>query len=323
MTNVPVIPMRRPSLQRLPYLDAIAQRIDGEGKPIEAALKPLFTDPLLAGVWMLTDTAGQRYYLQEDPASKFGPLDALQPTRMYGFEYLVGFDLSKKRKSLRGNAINPNRAVAPQRATAKALAAILAGTTDESWELSFCRMIETVLNDHDTDPLLKHFLLRKIVAVGCQGSLCLKSAFGPYAEALKNSKVPPIVNWVDPDNPEAAEQRPVAEAELGKLPNFADAQNNAAKQRQSLGGAIGTELTCVGWLRKNMAGDWQCLTKSSCPESGELVTVRVAQTDGQKQPEVVIETIGRLDQAKAKIGSAAEIALAQGRPVYVVNPPPK
>ena len=91
-------------------------------------------------------------------------------------------------------------------------------------------MIETVLNDHDTDPLLKHFLLRKIVAVGCQGSLCLQKGFGGYVKLLKDSKVPPSVNWVDPDNSEAAEQRPVAEAELGKLPSFADAQNSAAKR---------------------------------------------------------------------------------------------
>ena len=32
--------------QRLPYLEAVMRRIDGEGNPIEAALKPVFTDPL-------------------------------------------------------------------------------------------------------------------------------------------------------------------------------------------------------------------------------------------------------------------------------------
>ena len=309
--------------QRLAYLPAVAQRIDGEGNPIEATLNPLFTDPFLARIWMLADTAGRRYYLLGDPASKFGPLDALQPGGTYGFEYVVGFDLSKKRKSLRGSAIDASRAVAPQRTTAKALAGILDATTDESWELSFCRMIETVLNDHETDPLLKHLFLRKIIAVGCQGSLCLQRRFGRYAEVFKDSKVPTSLNWVNPDNLEAAEQRPVAAAELGKLPNFADAQSCAAKQWRSLGGAIGMELTCVGWLRKNLAGDWQCLTKSNCPQSGKLVTVRAVHTDGQKQPKAVFETIGRLDKAKAKIDAIPEIALAQGRPVYVVNPPPK
>ncbi len=309
--------------RRLPYLDAIAERIDGEGNPIEAALKPLFTDPFLARIWMLTDTAGQRYYLLDDPASKFGPLNALQPGGAYGFEYVVDFNLSKKRKSLRGSAVDSRRAVASQRTTAKTLAAILEGMTDESWELSFCRMIETVLNDHDTDPLLKYILMRKIVAVGCQGSLCLHSGFARYVEVFKDSKVPTSLNWVDPDNSEAIEERPIAEAELGKLPSFIDARNSTVKLQRSLGVAIGVELTCVGWLRKNMAGDLQCLTISNCPESGRLVTVRSVRTEGQKQPEAVFDTIGRLDKGKAKIDAVPEIALAQGRPVYVVNPPPK
>ena len=307
--------------QRLPYLDAIVQRTDSEGNPIEAALKPVFSDPLLAGVWMLADKGGKRYYLLEDPAAK---LNSLATATRFGFEYVVGFDLSKKRTSLPVTDIDAGRVVAPQRETAKALVAILEATNDDSWEPSFCRMVQTVLNDKETEPLLKHFLLRKIVAVGCQGSLCFQNGFAGFAGALKDSKVPRSVNWVDPDNSEAAEQRAAAEVELGSLlPEFADAQNNVAKQWKSLGGAIGTEFVCVGWLRKDTAGNWQCLTKTPCPESGKLVIVRAAQSEGQKQAAAVFEAVGRLDRGKAVIDAAPGPALAEGRPVFVANPPPK
>jgi hypothetical protein len=309
--------------QRLPYLEAIIHRTDVEGNPIEAALKPVFADPLVAGVWMLTDTAGQRYYLLEDPATKLGSLISLQPGRIYGFEYVDGFDLSKKKKSLHGNEFKAGQAVAPQRATARALAAILEGTSDEQWELSFCRMIETVLNDHDSDPLLRHFLLRKIVAVGCQGSLCLQKGFAGYAELLKNSKIPSVVNWVDPDNSEAAEQRPVAEAELGKLPSFSKAEGDVKEQLRTLAGEIGAELVCVGWLRKDMAGKWQCITKAGCGDSGTLGVVRPAEADGRKQKAAVFEAVGRLDRGKANIKQDPAPALAEGRPVYVTGSPPK
>ncbi len=114
-----------------------------------------------------------------------------------------------------------------------------------------------------------------------------------------------------------------SDAELAQLLGGADAQNNAAKQWRSLGGAIGTELTCVGWLRKDMTGNWQCLTKPGCPESGRLVTVRAAQTDGQSQAAAVFEAVGRLDRAKGVIDATPGSALAEGRPVYVVKPPPK
>ncbi len=168
--------------QRLPYLEAIVRRTDGEGNSIEAALKPVFNDPLVAGVWMLTDSSGLRYYLLEDPAAKLGPLLSLRPERTYGFEYVVGFDLAKKRTSLRGSEIKGGESAAPQRAAARTLSSILDATADNSWEPSFCRMIQTVMNDKDSDPLLRHFLLRKIVDVGCQGSLCLRKGFGGYAE---------------------------------------------------------------------------------------------------------------------------------------------
>jgi hypothetical protein len=309
--------------QRLPYLEAIIHRIDGEGNPIEAALKPVFTDPLVAGAWMLVDSAGQRYYLLEDPTPKFGALIALQPSRVYGFEYVVGFDLSKKRKALRGDEIKGKDPVAPQRKTGKELAGLLEGLSDSNWELSFCRMTETVLNDKDTDPLLKHFLLRKILDIGCKGSLCLQNSFGGYLEVLKGSLVSSSVNWVDPDNTEAAAQRRIAETELGKLSSFADAQNSTAKQWKSLAGAIGTELVCVGWLRKNMAGNWQCLSKPACAESGRLLIVRAGEAAGQKAKAAVFEPVGRLEKGKAVIDAAPGPALAEGRPVYVAKPPPK
>ena len=308
--------------QRLPYLEAIVRRTDAEGNSIEAALKPVFTDPLLAGVWMLADTEGRRYYMLEDPATKLGSLAALKPGRTYGFEYVIGFDLSKRRTSLRGDDIKADRPLAPQRTTARTLAAILEGISDSSWERSFCQMIETVVNDKETDPLLKHFLLRKIVDVGGQGSLCLRRGFEGYADLLlKHSKVPSSVNWVDPNNSEAVAQRGVAEADLDKLPRFIDAQNATAKEWKSLGAAIGTELACVGWLRKNLGGDWQCLTRPGCPQTGKLVTVRAAEAGAEGRKAAVFEAVGRLDKGKALIDAEPGPAMADGRLVYVVRPP--
>ena len=90
---------------------------------------------------------------------------------------------------------------------------------------------------------------------------------------------------------------------------------------QTVASVIGTELTCVGWLRKNMAGNWQCLTKSPCPESGRLVIVRAAEADGQKSNAAVFEAVGQLKAGKAIIDAVPGPALAEGRPVYFANPP--
>ena len=182
-------------------------------------------------------------------------------------------------------------------------------------------MVQKVLNDKDTDPLLRHFLLREDRDVGGQGSLCLRKGFAGYAETLKNSQIPAAVNWVDPNNAEAAGQRSIAEGELDKLPAFTDCAGggrcgNGNRWRPP----IGTELACVGWLRKSIAGNWECLTRPDCPREGRLVTVRAAVTSDAAKAAAGFEPVGRLEKGKAAI-DACGAALADGRPVFVVFPP--
>jgi hypothetical protein len=307
--------------QRLPYLAAIAQRTDSEGNPIEAALKPIFTDPLVTGVWMLKDTAGKRYYFHEDLTAKLGLSGSSRPEGAYGFEYLTGLDLHKRHGVVRGSDIETTFALAPQRATARALAAALGDIRDDRWDASFCGMIDTVLDDHQTDPLLKHIFLRKIVAVGCQGSLCLQRALGDSFELLKNSKVPLRINWIDPNDAEALQQRPIAEAELAKISNVIDVRNAAVRQWQSLEKPVGVELLCIGWLRKDEAGNWQCVAKPSGPQSGKLVVATAAVAKGSNGKTATFSAVGRMERGKAILDIARGPALAEGRPVYVVTLP--
>ena len=180
--------MRMPSSSDCPYLDAIVQRTDSEGNPIEAALKPVFSDPLLAGVWMLADKGGKKYYLLEDPAAKLNSLAIGHEVRFRiccRFRSFQEAEVAPRHRHRcrpgRGSATRDGEGVGVR---------FWRRQTMNSWEPSFCRMVQTVLNDKDTDPLLKHFLLRKIVAVGCQGSLCFQNGFAGFAAVLKDSKVP-------------------------------------------------------------------------------------------------------------------------------------
>ena len=57
----------------------MAARTDGDGNPIEAPLKRLFADPLVAGAWMVEDAAGHRYYVLDDLAAEIGDDQGGQP----------------------------------------------------------------------------------------------------------------------------------------------------------------------------------------------------------------------------------------------------
>jgi hypothetical protein len=180
-------------------------------------------------------------------------------------------------------------------------------------------MVDTVLKDTESDPLLRHFLLRKILDVGCQGSLSMQKGFRDCRELLKNSTVSATVNWVDPDNREAAEQRPVAEADLAKLlQSFPAAQKETARQWRGLAAQIGRQYACVGWLRKDLKGNWQCVAKPNCGASGTLAVVKADERD---RSAAALVGVGRIDQGKAELDAAAGAVLTEGRPVYVVIPP--
>ncbi|MEI8376597.1 MAG: hypothetical protein WCJ35_27585, partial [Planctomycetota bacterium] len=247
-----------------------------------------------------------------NPAVRFGPLNALQPSRTYGFEYVVGFDLSTRRKSLRGSAIVLREVTAPQRAIAQSVNGFLATVDDNSWETCFCNMMDAILTDKETDPLLKIFLLKKVLAVGCKGSVCLQKGFSRYTEVLGGSDIPAGVNWIDPDDPAGDQNRPIARAILAKLPDFIAARDATDRELRALLGPIGTKYQCIGWLRRKQ----YCLTLPNLPKSGKLFVVR-------KDKETFLEPVGHLDQDKATIDAAPGSVLLEGRPVYLAKPPSK
>jgi hypothetical protein len=303
--------------QRSDYLNAIVRRTDSEGNPIEAPLKSLFADPLVAGAWMLTATGDRRYYLLEDPVAKFGPL---KPETSYAVKYVTTFDLSTKAKSFRGADVT-RLGTSPQRKIARQVNLALEELTDETWEASFCKILQAITSDTKTDPLLRLVLLKRTLAIACQGSQCLQKAFGQHLSALKASTIPATVNWMDPNNSEASEQRPSAETELSTLPDFIKARDAAANDWRSLFSPVGTEYQRVGWLRQNRDKSWQCMTRRTVLGSGKLLVLLPAERGNSPQVAAAFVPVGTLDKDVAKIDAPPGPALLEGRPVYLAVPP--
>jgi hypothetical protein len=306
---------------RLSYLAAVAKRLDDQGEKIEGPLTKLFKAPLMTDAWMMEDTSGRRYYLLNDPAVKFGPLDQLKPDGLYSFEYVSDFDASQKRKSLRGSEIAAGSGLAPQRAVAEAVTRILATLDDDNWEPSFCEIIRIIVRDTRMDPILRVILLQKTLEIGCKGSRCLDGGFGGHRKALENLEITAKVNWFDPNNSEGATRRPVATEALAHLPDFDEAQRVADKACRSLEAAIGTDYQAVGWLRRGPESHWHCLVPAGLQRSGQLFVVRPAEAGPPRS--VVIEAVALLENGTAVIRAASDAALREGRPVYLAVPAPR
>jgi hypothetical protein len=301
--------------QRLAFMEAVARRVDRNGSPIEAPLKPLFADPLVVGDWMLRLTDGQRYYLLQNPAQK---LAGVGKNASVNFEYVVGFDLTAKKRTFRVGDIDSNK-TAPQKAIAEKVTPILESLSDDNWESSFCKMAEAILADTETDPILKLFLLRKALTIGCQGSLCLEKAFSRHMEVLKHSKVPDAANWMDPNDSEGPRHRSNAEAELATFSDFIQAREAAAKEWRSLFVTVGSEYKPVGWLRQKLDRQWQCVAPRNEGRSGTLCIVRAADPNERKAG-AIVEAVGKMEKGKAVIDGASGPALLEGRPVFLAVP---
>ena len=291
----------------LPYLKAIAVR-DNEGERLEASLKKLFSDPLVANVWVVETEDGRRYYATAKP----------QVDR--SFRYAIDFAGGTMAKLLRPTDAEKAKVHrAPQVTVAQQVQPILDALDDKNWEDSFCRMIAVIQADRDMDPILRMNLLQRVLTVGGRGSYCLEKAFGRHLEWFKEAKINVLAKWLDPDDKEAAEARSAAAARLQSLPEISEPSKAAMRDLAALRRCTLTTYRWIGWLHRTRDNRWQCLTRTTPDGDGRLLVVRRPSPEGK----LVLADVGRLDRSTPTIDAPAGDVLVEGRPVYLVVPRPQ
>ena len=122
--------------KRLPFLEAIKRRLDGDQQPIQGSLRKLFSDPLVASIWMVQLQGGDRYYTQANP----GFVQAVSP-----FSYIADFSMKEAKKSggikVADVVYNEN---APQMKLADSVKQVLNHLEDSNWEASFFQIVKLI-----------------------------------------------------------------------------------------------------------------------------------------------------------------------------------
>jgi hypothetical protein len=308
-------------------LKAVARRDpDHGGERIEAPLNKLFQDPLVAGAWMveIKSAAGDvhRYYFSAKPN-----LSPASPPLM-GFHYVANFKEESKVGCLKQGSKVVAVGRAPQALLADQVQPILTALTDGNWEPSFCRMIKLIRADKDIDPILKFNLLQQVLDIGIQGSYCLEKAFGEHQKWIKQTRIAPITNWLNPgiasdssdgeerkEAEKVASERDAAARKLGDFPDVGAAVESARQDFKTEHHL--SEFRWVGWLHQGKEGPWQCLLNQKMEGgAGSLFVVYRGPTKG----ELVLTAIGQLNGKTADIHAALRSSLAEGRPVYLEVP---
>jgi hypothetical protein len=288
-----------------PYLKAIARR-DNNGERLDAPIKKLFTDPLVADVWMVETDDGQRYYVGSQP-------EVGKP-----FIFIVGFD-----GKTRGTNLPPSKwdkakvARAPQTIVAEQVKPILKNLDDGNWERSFCRIVAILSANRAMDPILRANLLQQVLEAGVRGSYCLEKAFGRHVAWFNSeARINAFANWLDPADKAAAEARAKAEKALESFPEIEGPRKTAAKDFATLRRSRVTEYRWVGWLHQTRDGHWECLMNRAPDVAGPLLVVYRRSASER----LALAAVGRLDRQEATIDMASPSLLVAGRPVYLAVP---
>jgi hypothetical protein len=297
----------------LPYLKAVANRDNG-GERIEASLKKLFADRLVADAWMIEiskeDNGNEtlRYYAAERPTVT---VDSEVGTN---FRYICNFDGKARSQLIKKGDRVKQVGRSPQTAVAEHVQPILNSLADANWEESFCKIIAILQADHAMDPVLKANLLQQTLEIGVRGSCCLDLAFRKHLEWFSENKINAFANWLDPDDKPAVKERENAAKLLETFPDVNAAIKTAMYDWKTP--PRPAEFRWVGWLHQTRDGHWKCLMPRTPNAAGPLIVVCRRSAGGKPQ----LATIGQFERGTVKIDSSAgpqDSLLVEGRPIYL------
>lgn len=289
----------------LKCLGAVGQRDERIQGSAARDLRNIFEDFLIKDVWIIKTKDNKTYYSakkvqKEDPVS-FRKLVDLQ-----------GKDEVKVLTEKNVEVIDR----APQSVLAEKVRKLLPpGSRETLWIETTKKIAQMVLDDSETDPILKLVLFKKTIGYAARGSYPLALALAEQRNQLEKAGVNLEAPWMNPDDPDANETRLKAVQTLTKLPSLESVPKNAQVEQQKIRRRIReSKRMLIGWLARGDAG-WECRTSTSAPD-GEIALFVLMRDDSAKP---VWKRIGTLTAGKWTINPDSPNALLEGRLIFGQN----
>jgi hypothetical protein len=302
------VPLSSEYTRRLPILKAIAARLDDEKQPLQASLGRLRRDTLISNVWMLGLTDGKRYYLEDEP-----DLDEEDNLGRAVIEHLNGLDFSTKRTSVPVKDVVYND-VAPQSKVMNQIVQEVERLKPEEWESRFLNAVQGVRKDKYLDPIIEYLLLKRVLAIACQGSLPLKEVLGEYCEELEAAPIDVSVNWLDPSDEDARAMRTRIRTVLGRCPSLEEAAARVQAKVGSLYAPPPPPLLRAGLMARQEEGGWVYLGQNDSSDSGTMFVVLKNVADDMA---IDIEEVGTINAGAFSWKEPFDKRYLGGRPIFL------
>ncbi len=301
---------------RIPQLESIIRRQDESGVKLYAPLNELFSDPLIASLWMVEAVDEKErpftYYLIAPLPESLANQSSVQVAHIADFSRNASEKLRVPLKSIKYTGS------APQSVIARTAMDELARINEQLWEQTFIKIIRAINANERLDPILKVMLLQKVLDVACPGSESLKSAFTKFREVLASVPIDPAVPWMNTKNEDARRARALATDLLKRLPPLRQATEAAAMSLKTFKVTPGESYKWVGWLAHDADGGWQCRLAEQTPPNCKLFVARpVAAAKA-----LTWSTIGKVNAGKVELDRTEPAAFVQGRPVFAIEKSP-
>jgi hypothetical protein len=286
-------------------LEAIERREFG-AESVKRRFEILLSDPMIESIWMVEikdlRPTSTKYYMTQRPDEGSNLI-----------KYIVGFDGRERRKPIvKALIIYSDRS--PQTMIADRFKSRLkqAGALSD-WDRIMTELIQAIREDSRIDPLFQVALLRRVTEYAGQGSEPLRKALSEAREILERSNVDVEIPWMDPENQDADRLRPKAKELVRSL------TDPSKIREQAIGIADRTETSlarfprALGWLSKSQES-WRIIAGSTPPRAGSLCVIIP-----QEKNRCAWRPVGVLKDGKIVLSTDAAEAMAEGRPVFLIE----
>ncbi len=304
-------------LQRvMDCLQAVGQRRDSTGERIYRPLNEMLNSPTLARLSMLRLRDGKSYYFLRNEPFEHQETVSVQYVTGFGLDTQVRVE-AKKLEIANARSEEGYDWMSPQTKFSKDALDRLARLNDASWEATFCAIIARLSADHEMDPIVRLQLMHRFLEVACQGSQCIRDVYRTYLDAVANAGIDQSVNWLDPEDKDAAKAREQALRILGTLTDcdsLNDRVMTGLAEIRSQG--LGPQYRWVGVLRKDREGGWSCIVRSveQKGQSGELCVLDVPAGTSR----AAFRNVGTLRGEQVSLAGNG-VAYVEGRAVFLVT----
>jgi hypothetical protein len=285
-------------------LDAVAQRNERVPGSAASDLHNLFEDFLIKDLWIIKMKGNKAYYSREK-------VDFSDKAESISFQRLVGFDGKKEGTTVIGkNVEGVYRAPQSVLAEQKVRKLLPIGYREKTWNETTIKIAQMIIDDTETDAILKLVLVKKIVDYAGRGSYPLWLALGEQRDYLEKIKLNLELPWMNPEDEGAKEGREKAAEMLGKMPSLKSAPEKAVSAQQKIIQQVKeSKKELMGWLARSDSG-WECRSSTSTPK-GQLVLFVLMREQGA----ILWKKVGTLEAGKFKIPETPDVLL-EGRLVF-------